>query len=204
MLYTPKNQKIFLAYALHNDAIFKKLTEYHVDWQSLVIETLSCVSSSSKQREMIVSLYLGKEHNSSINGPDCLDKLGQPDEIKNEQRTNVKLEGMSSWHYTSELNMSKYLSQKCYLGGWTNKGRLVYLVSWDIKETNLIERMIQNFKSGKTKNAVKFEMGGWNKLNSTELHFLNESYFGPEYMSGPLMDTLDTLAAEFQDTADII
>ena len=181
-------ENIFYSYALDDNKVFERLTSGSFSFRILIAQLMSDLVASDKIREMIVAKYMGLKHNSTNKGHDAIDRFGRSWEIKTEQRNvlKYKLDGKSKWHKTTDKNLDTYRDQNILQAGFIG-GKLVYIVSFSIDESGVLDRMKHGAKS------VNYSYISWEKLTSLQLFYLNDKYLNEDIIIPGLIYLLEDL-----------
>jgi len=135
--------------------------------------------ASGELKEKIVTEILGYTQSlDSIHGCDAFNN-GRPVEIKCE--TATPLSGKAAWTSTNNVTKLKKLrdsDQEFVLAGWSTKGRLIYLISCNLNDTDIIDKVEEAINRCKVRTTNLTPKTSHVQLGNAELNFkfINEKY----------------------------
>ena len=149
--------------------------------------------ASGEIKEKIVANVLGyKQSSESIHGEDAFnnDRLV---EIKCE--TATPLCGAAAWTSTNTFTKLEKLfesDQEFVLAGWTKKGRLVYILSCNLNDTDVIAKIEETINRHKIRSSNLTPKTTHTQLGDASLNLLyfNEKYVDETDISKPFLSKL--------------
>ena len=149
--------------------------------------------ASGELKEKIVTSVLGYEQsNDSIHGEDALNN-NRPVEIKCE--TATPLCGAAAWTSTNtDIKLQKLFEsdQEFVLAGWTKKGRLVYIISCNLNDTDIIVKISDKIHKHRVRTSNLTPKTTHTQLGDADVKLLyfNEKYVDETEISKPFLEKL--------------
>lgn len=181
---------VLLAYVKDDKRIFNRLMLDDAG-RLFVNDMMSTCSVNSKLRERAVAKLLGLRHNLDVNGWDAKDVKGRPWEIKTEQRANEPINGTFKWHFTSEINLDRYVNQPLVYGAFTPQGRCIFICGFLVKNLKIID-LVKNRKT-----CVTFSIP--QVFNNSIVYFYNPRYLKGEYVAPSFLEQILDYVEDFED-----
>lgn len=149
--------------------------------------------ASGELKEKIVTNVLGyKQSSESIHGEDAFNN-DRPVEIKCE--TATPLCGAAAWTSTNtSTKLQKLLEsdQEFVLAGWSKKGRLVYILSCNLNDTDVIVKIEETINRHRIRTSNLTPKTTHTQLGDADVKLLyfNEKYVDETDISKPFLNKL--------------